>query len=131
MQDIFKRLKDEFSVKKLKGCIKVTVPLVIVTNGGLLNLKIKQNGEGYTIYCPTNIFLEANARGDQSYYFNIFERCDKNYHYDIKIKNGKFYKDYSCDRNIVVAIDEFIRFFVLLDNFFVNNNVVGHEEDFE
>lgn len=131
MEEIFKRLKNEFSAKMLKDCVKVTIPLVITLNGGLLDLGIKRTEDGYMIYCPTNIFLEANAQGDQVYYFNIFEKFDKSYHYDIKIKDGEFYKEYSSDSNVVVAINDFIRFFVKLDDFFINNNVIGNEKDFE
>ena len=69
--------------------------------------------------------------GEMEYYFNIFERHDKNYHYDIQIKKGKIYKDYPSNYNIAVAINEFIRFYVLFDDFIMQNSVIGREECFE
>lgn len=128
---LIKRLKKEFSVREYKRYTQITIPLVINTSGTLLVLRIKEREDGYTIYCPTNIFLEANAQGNQTYYFNIFEKYDKNYHYDIKIKKGKIYKDYLEDRSIITAIDEFIRFYIMLDDFIINNSVIGAENKFE
>ena len=133
MQEIFKRLSTEFCAKQLKNnIIKLTLPLVTWTDGGLLELRIKLKEDGdYTIYSPTNLFVEKNAGGSQTYYFKLFEKNDKNYHFDMKIKNGKIYKDYASNYNIAVAINEFIRFYVMLDDFIINNSVIGHEEDFE
>jgi len=131
MQDIFKRLSTEFSAKQMKNYIKLNLPLVTWTNGGLLELRIKLKEDGYDIYCPVNLFEEKNAGGEQEYYFNIFEKNDKNYHFDIKIKDGKIYKDYPSNYNIAVAINEFIRFYVKLDDFIINNEVIGNEENFE
>ena len=131
IKDIFKRLSRDFLVKKTKRYIQISIPLVLLTSGTLLILRIKQSKDGYTIYCPTNMFLEANARGNQTYYFNIFEKNDKNYHYDIKIKRGKIYKDYPEDSSVITAIDEFIRFYIMLDNFMINNSVIGSENKFE
>ena len=131
MKDIFKSLSDKFYIKQMKSYIQVKLPLVLWTSGSLLNLKIKRKKEGYTIYCSTNLFLEANAGGDQTYYFNIFEKYDKNYHFDIKIKNGVIYKDYSKESSPTVAINEFIRFYIMLDDFIINNGVIGSEEKFQ
>ena len=131
MQDLFDRLSVGLSKKQMKNHIKITIPIVIHTSGTFLDLKIKKNKVGFTIFCPTNIFSEQNAQGNQEYYFNIFEKNDKNYHYDIKIKNGIIFKDYPLERNINVAIDEFVRFYIMLDDFMMNNNVIGQEEKFE
>lgn len=130
MMDLFKRLSTEFCAKQLKDCIKIVIPLVINTSGTLLELKIKQKDNGYVIYCPTNIFLEKNVGGSQEFYYNIFEKYDNNYHYDIKIKNGKIFKEYEKESNIAVSINEFIRLFIMLDDFIINNNVIGNEGKF-
>ena len=131
MQNILKRLSTEFVAKQVDDCIELTIPLITHTNGGLLELKIKPTNDGYTLCYTDNMFVEANAGGDQEYYFNIFKKHDKNCHFDIKIKNGLICKDYSADFNVAVAINEFIRFFVTFDDFIINNNVIGNETDFE
>ena len=61
----------------------------------------------------------------------IFEKFDKNHHYSIGLKRGKICKDYHAEFNIVVAVNEFIRFFIMLDDFIINNDVIGHEENFK
>ena len=49
----------------------------------------------------------------------------------MKIKDGKIYKDYQMDFSVDVAINEFIRFYIMLDDFIINKDVIGHEEDFK
>ena len=131
MKDLFKRLSGEFSAKQMKNYIKVNVPVIMWVTGGVIELRINKKDNGFIVYCPTNFFSEANAGGSQEFYFNIFERFDKNYHFDITLKNGKFYKSYKEDSNVVVAINEFIRFFIMLDDFIINNNVIGREEEYK
>ena len=131
MQKLFNRLNKDYTVKNMKNCIKIELPIVLHTSGTMLVLKIIPNDSGYTIYCPTNIFSEANAGGDQTYYYNLFEKHDPHYHYGVSIKNGKISKDYTSDHNISVAINEFVRLYILLDDFIINNSVIGNEEKFE
>jgi hypothetical protein len=130
MKNIFKRLSSDFSPKQKKNCVQITIPLVVWTSNTLLDIRIKPSEFGYKIYCPTNVFLEANAQGNQEYYFNIFEKHDKNYHFDIKIQKGIIYKDYTQETNLALAINEFIRFYVMLDDFITKHNVIGNEENF-
>lgn len=129
MSNIFNRLKNDFTAKQEDEYISLTLPVVTWINNGLFELKIKQYDGGFTIYMPTDLFYDAN--NSQTYYFNLFEKNNKNYHYDIQIKDDIFYKEYSEDRNIVVAIDEFVKFYVMLENFILGKEVIGHEEDFE
>lgn len=131
MQDILKRLKNEFAVKERKNYIDVTIPVVMCTNGGLIDLRIKEKEDGYKITCLSNLFLEANVSSDNEFYYKIFDKYDNDYHYDMQIKNGKVYKEYNSDQNIVVAINEFVRYFIKLDDFIINNDVIGNEKDFE
>ena len=128
MQNILKRLKTEFSAKQKNGYILVSFPIVINIDNGLLDLRVKPNEKGYTIDCPRDFFVDANARLE--YYYNVFEKYDKNYHFNIKIKKGKISKDYSQETNIVNSINEFVRYIIMFDDFIINNDVVGHEENF-
>ena len=127
MQDILKRLK-EFAPKQKRGYVSITIPVVIYLDGGLLELRIKRCEENYQIYVPRDFFVDANARLDD--YYKIFEKYDQNHHFDVKIEKGKLCKTYSNETNIVVAINEFVRFCILFDNFFMENSVVGSEKNF-
>lgn len=128
-KSLFEKLK-KFVPRQRKNYIDITIPVVMNLNGSLLELRVKENENSYEILCQTNLFLEANAGGSQKFYYDIFEKHDKNYHYDMKIRNEKIYKEYTKDYNIIVAISEFIKFFVMFDDFFINNSVIGNEEKF-
>lgn len=127
MKDILKRLKP-FSPKMRRGYIDITLPVVIYTDGGLLDLRIRKTESGYKITCPRDLFAEANRDG--AFYFSAFERYGAGCHYGVKIKNGRFCKEYDGEQSIVVAINELIRFFILLDDFILANDVIGNEENF-
>lgn len=127
MHNILKTLK-EFSPKQKKGYILISIPILIYADNGFLDLRITQNQTGYTISCSRDFFVDANARLE--YYYNIFKNYDKNHHYDVNIKKGKLCKEYPQETNIVVAINEFIRFIIMFDDFIINNDVIGHEENF-
>jgi len=130
MKDIFKILTKEFNAKQRKNYIDIAIPVVMWTSGGLLDLRIRKREGGYVITSLSNIFLEANQTNDAEFYYRIFNKHDKMYHFDMKLKNGKVYKEYSEDQNIVIAINEFIRYFIMLDDFIINNKVIGQEENF-
>jgi len=127
MHNLYEKLK-KFSPKQKKTYIEITLPIVLFIDGGLLDLRIKQESDGYMIWFPRNLFYDAN--GSQEFYYNIFENYDNNYHYDIQIKNGKIFKKYPNSANITVSVNEFIRYFILLDDFILENDVIGHEENF-
>lgn len=128
MQDLYNGLKC-YTAKEYKSYIEITIPVVLFTCGSMLKLRIKHIDDGFKIYCPIDMFADAN--NTQSYYFKLFEKNDKNYHYDITIKNEIIYKNYPEDRSVWTAVDEFVRFYIMLDNFIINNDVIGHESDFE
>ena len=64
-------------------------------------------------------------------YFEAFMKYDRGYHYDIEIGEDEvIFKEYDAEFSIVVAIDEFVRFFIMLDDFVINNDVIGHEDKY-
>ena len=127
MIDVMKRLA-EFSPTAQEGSFLVTFPVVMHISGGLLDLRITPCEDEYVISCTEDLFSEANA--DQEYYFNLFTAYDKKYHYEIEIADGVIFKRYPSSFNLTVALNEFIRFFIILDDFIIENDVIGHEEDF-
>ena len=98
-------------------------------NGGLLDLRIIPCKTCYKLCCLDNLFLETNR--NLEWYYKTFHKYDKNYHYDIKLSDNIFYKEFDKEFNIIVAISEFVHFFVLLDEFIINNAVIGNEENFD
>ena len=49
---------------------------------------------------------------------------DSNNHFEIKLENDHIHKKYKYDYSLVAALDEFIRFFIYLDDFMNKNNIV-------
>ena len=128
MLDIVERFK-EFAPKQMDGYFELTIPLVIQTCGGLLTLRVTSKEDTYVISYDENLFYEHNR--DARYYFDLFNEYDDDYHYGVELKNEVFCKEYQDDFNVVVAIDEFIRFFALFDDFLINNAILGNEYEID
>lgn len=128
INSILKRLQGFFP-KKRYSHIDIELPVSMTVSGGLLRLRIKETRGGYTVFCPDNHFSEANE--SQEWYFNAFMKHDTAYHYDVDIKGGVIYKDFEDDFSPTVAVSHLVHFFVLFDNFIINNEVIGNEDNFQ
>ena len=117
-----------YSPTEKDGRIYITVPVVVSLSQGPLELVITQEESTYTLFCPTNFFEDANE--SQQFYFDLFKRHFKGYFYDIELKNGLFSKSYNEEYSPLHAINDFVRFTILLDNFMLENDVIGHENSF-
>ena len=95
---------------------EVELPVVLYFNYQRLVLFIKP------VYDDGEAFIEHS--NDAKYYYDLFNEKDSNYHYDIELDNNHFYKKYRFDYSLTSAIDEFIRFFVFLDEFMRKNDIV-------
>jgi hypothetical protein len=73
MQDIKKRLFEDFSAVEHDGCIEIEFPVVMNTAGTLVSLQIEQREDDYIIIHPENIFSD---RGNDTleFYYGIFKR---------------------------------------------------------
>ena len=129
MQDIRKRLFDDFSAKEIDGCFEIEYPVIINTSGTLVSLRIEQLEDRYIITHPEDIFSDRGNDGLE-FYFNAFTKHYNGYTYDVELNGGVLTKVCENDYNVAVAISDFIRFMIIFDDFFINNSVIGHEEDF-
>ncbi len=129
MQDIMKRLSRDFTAIKVDGAIEITFPVVINTCGGLVTLRIEEHEDSYTITHPEDIFSD---RGNDTleFYYGLFKKHNKQYHYDVELKGGVLTKECPGDYNVAVALSDFIRFMIMFDDFFIDNEVIGNEESF-
>ena len=117
-----------FAPTENNGRIYITVPMVVSLSQGPLELVITQEENAYTLFCPTNFFEDANE--SQQFYFDLFKRHFNGYYYDMEIEGGLFTKSYHTEHSPLHAINDFVRFTILLDNFMLENDVIGHESDF-
>lgn len=119
MQDYFKDL-GVFNPKQKEKFIEITVPVVTKMNYGILTLKVLPLEKGYIICDDGQTFDEFTY--DTKYYYDLFME-KTNRHYNIQLDGDRIYKQYPYDYNIEVAVNEFVRFFVYLDDFIIDNNI--------
>ncbi len=118
--EIAKKLENQFNICKWvkaddgKSFI-LELPLVLYFNYQRLRLYIYPVDDGYYISDDGETFLEYSY--DTKYYFDMFTEKDKNYHYNIELKDDHICKRFEYDYSLHAAIDEFIRFFVYLADF--------------
>ncbi len=129
MQDIKKRLFEDFSPKERNGYFEIEFPVVINTSGTLVSLRIEQLKDKYIITHPEDIFSD---RGNDTleFYYRIYKKWNKDSYFAVKPVNGILTMECENNLNIAVAISDFIRFMISFDDFLINNGVIGNEENF-
>ncbi len=98
---------------------QIELPVVLYFNYQRLVLYIHPSDDGYYISDDGETFIEYS--GDTKYYYDLFNNEDKSYHFGIELKGDYICKSYEFDYSLISAIDEFVRFFVLLDEFMRND----------
>ena len=106
----------------------MTLPVVIYINNAFLELTVTPYDDEYEIACKEDLFQDAN--GNQEFYFDIFTAYDNNHHYGLEIEDGVIFKRYPNEYSLTVALNEFIRAFILLDDFIISKDVIGNEDSF-
>ena len=109
-------------VRKRKKYIEIELPVILYFNYQRLVLRIYPIEDGYYISDDGKTFIEYSS--DTEYYYNLFMENDKNYHYDIQLDNGYIYKQYDGNYSVIAAIDEFIKYFINLNDYMQANDVV-------
>ena len=129
MQDIKKRLFEDFSAKEQGGCFKMEFPIVLNTSGSLVALRIRQLEDKYIITHPEDIFSE---RGNDTldFYYRIFKKHNKDSYFAVDLIDGVLTMECPDNHNVAVTISDFIKFMICFDDFIINNNVIGNEENF-
>ena len=130
MQDIKKRLFEDFSPKERDGYFEIEFPVVINTSGTLISLRIEQDEDRSIITHPENIFSD---RGNDTleFYYGIYKKHNKDSYFDVKPKGGVLTMECEDNINVAVAISDFIKFMISFDDFLINNGVIGNEEKFD
>ena len=129
MQDIKKRLFEDFAAKERDGYFEIEFPIVINTSGTLIALRIEQLEDKYIITHPEDIFSD---RGNDTldFYYRIFKKRNEDCYFAVEPVDGVLTMECPNDYNVAVTISDFIKFMIRFDDFFINNNVIGNEESF-
>ena len=117
LQSLIKDFQD-FNPRVEDECyIKWTLPVAIGISWSMLTLCIAPTEDGYIISDEGGLF-EERMHGGEEYYFKKYCRSKNRCTYGIKVKNGYFYKEYPNNHSPRVAVSDFIRFFIALDDFY-------------
>ena len=109
--DIMKHLKYFTPVQK-EGYVEVTLPVIIKIFNSCLRLHIYNTDNGCFIRDEGDTFYDSNENSE--YYYNLYKKSNMN-DYGILLKDDYFYKEYPSNVNINIALNEFVRFFINLD----------------
>lgn len=120
MQDYFKNL-EAFKPIKNENSIEIVIPVAMDINNNLPKLTVTKIDGGYTICDDGKTF--KNLNNSANYYYNLFIK-NSNQHFDIQLRDNKLIKQYPDNFNIQVAINEFVRFFVYLDDYIIDKNII-------
>ena len=109
-------------VKKMKEYFEVELPVITFFNHQLITLRLYPCDDGY--YVSTDGFtfdeyLEYSANYCEKY-FNLFMENDSHCHYDIKREGAYLYKKYEANCSARTSVDEFVKFFIYLDEYILN-----------
>ena len=126
-KEISQKLEEQLQICQWKSIddgksFEIELPVVLYFNYQRLMLYIYPVDDGYYISDDGQTFLEYS--NDAKYYYDLFNEKDSNYHYDIQLDNDHIHKKYDFDYSLMSAIDEFIRYFILLDEFMNRYNMV-------
>ena len=100
---------------------EIELPVVLYFNYQRLRLYVYPVDDGYYVCDDGEAFVEHSF--DTQYYFDLFTKEDPSYHFEIGLEDNRICKRYDCDFSLISAIDEFIRFFILLDEFMLKNDI--------
>ena len=109
-----------FKPVQKENYVEVVIPVDIKIFKACLRLRIYRTEHGYVISDDGYTFYDSNE--DSEYYYDLYKKNNK-YDYNILLRDNYFYKEYPSNFNINVALNEFIRFFIYLDEYLRENNV--------
>ena len=126
-KEVSEKLEEQLEICKWEKIndgqyFEIELPVVLYFNYQRLCLRIYPVDDGYYISDDGQTFIEYS--GETKYYYDLFNQRDIHYHYEILLENNYLYKKYSYDFSLIAAIDEFIKFFVYLEEFMSDSNIV-------
>ncbi|MBO7150028.1 MAG: hypothetical protein J6V71_03955 [Clostridia bacterium] len=125
-KEVSEKLENQLKICEWKSInngesFQIELPVVLYFNYQRLVLNIYPIDDGYCISDDGQTFLEHSF--DTKYYYDLFNKKDKSYHFDVQLKDDYICKNYRFDYSLMSAIDEFIRYFILLDEFMRKNDI--------
>ena len=120
MKDKILKTLSIFKVTDKDEYIELELPVVTYFNYQRVVLRIYPVNDEYYISDEGLTFSECGR--SSGYYYNSFVVNDSNSHFDILLDYDYLYKKYDGDYAVYSAIDEFVRFFIYLDDYMMKNS---------
>ena len=116
------RSLDMCKINKTEEYYEIELPVITFFNQQLITLRIYPLDDGY--YISTDGFtFDEYPEYSASYcekYYNLFMEKDSHCHYEIQREGAYLYKKYASNHSARHAIDDFVKFFVYLDEFMLD-----------
>lgn len=116
MQDYMKSLSI-FTPVDNGEFIKLSIPIICESTFCMVTLEIYYDKNGYTIAHDAEDFFYHCSYNNPEYYYKRYIEESNKCHFNIQYMENRFYKEYPYNFSITVAVNEFARFFVYLDDF--------------
>ena len=116
------RSLDMCKINKIEEYFEIELPVVTLFNHQLVTLRLYPLDDGYYI-STDGLTFDEYPEYSSSYcekYYNLFIEKDTHCHYDIKRNGAYLYKKYEANCSARTAVDEFVKFFVYLDDFMLD-----------
>lgn len=125
-KEVSKKLEKQFEIYKWQSAkngqvFQIELPVYLYFNYQRLVLYIYPVDDGYYVFDDGETFVEYSS--DTKYYYDLFNEKDKHNHHQIELTDNYICKKYRFDYSLGAAIDEFVRFFIHLDEFIRDNNI--------
>lgn len=110
-------------IYKKEEYLEVVFPVVTFFNQQLITLRIYPFEDCYYISTTNTVFDEYEEYSENycETYYNKFIQNERLNKFKILRKGAYLYKQYDADYSARVAVSEFIKFFILLDDFILEN----------
>lgn len=123
--DVSKRILKSLNmckVKKTEEYFEIELPVVTLFNQQLVTLRVYPLDDGYYISTDGLTFDEYPEYSENycEQYYDLFMENDSHCHYDIQRYGAYLYKKYEANHSARTAVDEFVKFFVYLDDYILS-----------
>ena len=113
------RALDMLKINETEEYYEIELPVITFFNQQLITLRLYVTDDGYYVCTDGTTFNEyvEYAEEDCKKYYNLFVGDNPNCHYDIKREGAYLYKKYEGNHSARHAVDDFVKFFVHLDEY--------------
>ena len=113
----FSYIINKYKISERQGYLDVSLPVIMdmSENNCNLILTIVPDEKGYEVFSTDAMFKRSGYSAKEC--FERFAADENNCTFGIKHENGRFKKRYYSSDNPVFALDDFVKFFVIFNEF--------------